>query len=75
LFSNFEMIGDTNEVCNLDHMANDHRAKFFSTNKQSASSLQFTEKHTSKTHFFGEWVAIYFDTNNVIIAYYHNPPG
>ena len=68
--ANFEVLTDTNVVYQLDG-----DTKYFGTNKQSASKILYMEKFTSQTHFFGESLTIYFDTNDVIIAYYYNPPG
>ena len=59
LFANYELIEETNR-----HLEIWAAAKYYSTNKQSSSSLVY--KGTAAAL---ESCAVYFDSNNIIIAY------
>ena len=63
LFADFHLSGETNAVFEIQSAT-----KFYSTNKQCSSMIVYGSKHLLSL----EMCAIYFDTNDVVIAHYYN---
>jgi hypothetical protein len=64
LFAAFKLIDETNELSRINWAT-----MWYTTNNEYASQLQFCSK------LFPQWCTVYFDTNDIIVAQYYNPPG